>query len=195
MNRYTGFVQSANDLTWNYASVLTTLERRSGPLAKPAAIRSGLPVPSTNGTTSTLNRGGLPVKAPPPKTQPRDKSSGVMSGARPDWNASPRLVALARPPMRYDRSCPADGNQGFWASPYDPEARFFVARPLELDTTGFSPSRPSFPPVGSENSRGLLFVTAMNPMILAAAGQSGRPGLRHANRSLRTGFLRGEVCA
>ncbi|HWG43364.1 MAG TPA: glycoside hydrolase family 15 protein, partial [Gemmataceae bacterium] len=55
MNRHTGFMQSARDLTWNYASVLTTLAQRDANVMR-KAISFAVP-PST----AALNRGGIPI--------------------------------------------------------------------------------------------------------------------------------------
>jgi glucoamylase len=78
MNRSTGFMQSAVDLTWNYASVLTTLSRRSQPLLKSQKEMKTAPlgVPA-KGVFSTFNRGGIPVKHPESKSPASEKKSGM----------------------------------------------------------------------------------------------------------------------
>ena len=55
MNRHTGFMQSAPDLTWNYAAVLTTLGQR-WPALPPVALSLSRPA-----STRALNRGGLVI--------------------------------------------------------------------------------------------------------------------------------------
>jgi glucoamylase len=103
MNRDTGFMQSAGDLTWNYASVLTTLAQRNPAPAgvsfavAPAAFPSrgdslnrdgillvGAPaVPPAN----RLNRGGTPVKETAPGVGLPGKGPGPTRGARPNTPA------------------------------------------------------------------------------------------------------------
>lgn len=56
INRYTGFMQSARDLTWNYASVLTTLFQRGGPQQNTKDLRLAMPA-----SGRSLNRGGIPI--------------------------------------------------------------------------------------------------------------------------------------
>jgi glucoamylase len=53
MNRHTGFMQSAYDLTWNYAAVLTCLAHRSSAIV-PVALKTIRPA-----SPWTLNRGGI----------------------------------------------------------------------------------------------------------------------------------------
>jgi hypothetical protein len=81
MNGTTGFMQSARDLTWNYACTLTTLANRTSTpsvtrvfeqralMGRPPGVLAPAPalVPIT---TSTLNRGGIPMTLPPAKTRP-----------------------------------------------------------------------------------------------------------------------------
>jgi glucoamylase len=76
MNRHTGFMQSARDLTWNYAAVLTTLSQRGPGLA---ADRVRFVTPAS---TAALNRGGIPVldrlaRRPGPDGIPAQAPRGV----------------------------------------------------------------------------------------------------------------------
>jgi glucoamylase len=97
MNRYTGFMQSANDLTWNYASILTTLQHRSQPLVIVNTDRLIQPVPASKNGFSTLNRGGIPVKKPEPMPPPLEKKSGALRQKEPvkrRVGLSPQTIAV-----------------------------------------------------------------------------------------------------
>ena len=56
MNQHTGFMQSARDLTWNYASVLTTIAQR-----KPAVAFSVASPLSAQLPNATFNRAGITI--------------------------------------------------------------------------------------------------------------------------------------
>jgi len=103
MNRNTGFMQSANDLTWNYASILTTLDRRS----RSSAITGAVKVAPAAKPFSTFNRGGIPVRNPEPKSGTIQKKSGRNSEEkrRADTRArSPSSGRITRMAQKRERS-------------------------------------------------------------------------------------------
>jgi glucoamylase len=79
MNKSTGFMQSANNLTWNYASILTTLRHRSGSVAVTGAAKVAPIAPAGKNGFSTFNRAGIPVKNPEPKAKAVEKKTGKNS--------------------------------------------------------------------------------------------------------------------
>jgi glucoamylase len=107
MNRTTGFMQSARDLTWNYACILTTLANRpSTPsvtrvLERPVLMgRSpGVPLPApalVPVTISSLNRGGIPMTLPPAKTRPNVGAARASNaiGSPPSQDLALRIKKL-----------------------------------------------------------------------------------------------------
>ena len=72
MNRHTGFMQSARDLTWNYAAVLTALAQRGG---GPAAVPARFATPAT---AAALNRGGIPILGRPARRPGADGASAAV---------------------------------------------------------------------------------------------------------------------
>ncbi|HEV2971402.1 MAG TPA: glycoside hydrolase family 15 protein [Pirellulales bacterium] len=118
MNRQTGFMQSARDLTWNYASILTVLGQRTA--IPPTALVNG----SSNGLAAAgspapraavgiaaipinrialvpmtrLNRGGIPIPSIPVKTEaafaPRPVQGHSVTGA--ETEPSQDLAALRK---------------------------------------------------------------------------------------------------
>jgi glucoamylase len=79
MNRHTGFMQSAGDLTWNYAAVLTALaERAAAPAgAAVAGGPGGPPQPGRLELVGGLNRGGVPLAAAGPAPMTRLNRGGI----------------------------------------------------------------------------------------------------------------------
>jgi glucoamylase len=77
MNRRTGFMQGARDLTWNYASVLTALAERSAPSPRALRGRAARREAPVAPRITTFNRGGIPIPAAlakaTPKAAPRER--------------------------------------------------------------------------------------------------------------------------
>jgi glucoamylase len=118
MNRDTGFMQSARDLTWNYAAVLTTLAARTPASARAALAgrttgagqprtlelvgafeRGGIPLaPIGPPPTTRLNRGGIPIPNAPakPASEPRFLPSSPRGTPLPPSRLEERVTELQR---------------------------------------------------------------------------------------------------
>jgi glucoamylase len=107
MNRQTGFMQSARDLTWNYASILTALGQRPATpsltsvnaranIAARRVVSSSPPIPASAGVPvnrlnsvpmTRLNRGGIPVPNGPPNADAEAPITGKPSRRNQNPNA------------------------------------------------------------------------------------------------------------
>jgi glucoamylase len=95
MNRYTGFMQSARDLTWNYAAVLSTLAERTPtpPAAAVAARTNGAGQPGGLVLVGALERGSIPLAPPGPAATTWFNRAGIpMSNAPAKPEARPGLT-------------------------------------------------------------------------------------------------------